>query len=294
VGTTYNDTSYAQYLTNNQWDRQKVAGLCRHHRWHILQREWKGKAGKTDKLILLTIVDYAQYLGNPYVKLSARDAALSSGVSTPTACKSLRRLVKNGEIDRPSMNRTWVDAMTYRLPSVVLLCKFCASEGFDCGFDGEVPSTGLVTQEGSGVHLPPNPLFTGGRWEREPSYLMHETYTEGRQGEVLRLMRTEVGVLLGVGAVSVALVLQDYPLSKAEIGRRAEISRGSVDGALRRLKMHGLALPAENGWIAGKPVEDYRLDPNPQLRAKRVARIERERKDHYARFLDSYDGEMVV
>lgn len=61
--------------------------------------EWRGRTGRTDRDVLLTVLRHAAEVGTDRVDMSARAAAMDAGVTPPTASNALKRLCKAGWLE---------------------------------------------------------------------------------------------------------------------------------------------------------------------------------------------------
>ena len=65
------------------------------------RHHWRGRARKTDRVVLIAHLNLASRLGSLSYGFSAREIADAAGVSAATAWRSSARLVKDGWINRP-------------------------------------------------------------------------------------------------------------------------------------------------------------------------------------------------
>ncbi len=81
----------------NGEDARQFVGVVKARVW---QFPWKGRAGRTDRDVMLYVCHRATAAACTLVNVSARDAALGAGVTRRTASNSLLRLVKQGWLTR--------------------------------------------------------------------------------------------------------------------------------------------------------------------------------------------------
>lgn len=270
----------------SRWDRVKVAALVSELRRAAVTARWPGKAGKTDRAVLLHALDMAGQFARLHLKLACRDAGLRAGVVAMTASRSLRRLIAAGWLVRLPVPREDCDAYTYllsplkaaRAPSLSLPDSCIGSDLHGCPADSRSEDTGQACATGGpeGPAAPGNPGICPAQ-----GVSADQDVTETAAMRAARIAPTELGVHLGSCVTEVGLCLTGKPQRVSELARKAAVSTATVSRALRVLAGMGAAAKAELGWIAGKPLEGYRLDP--QRVKARIARVEDDRSAHYAR-----------
>jgi hypothetical protein len=313
----------------HQWNRPLVAEACEQLRATVLAAEWKGKAGRTDRLVMLIALDFAQWGKRLDVKLPARTVALNVGVSPITASRSLRRLCKAGWLIRMDcLVREWTEAITYLVsplqidpvptrrhlykmysparvspggsnPSAALgvtvhqMCSEWAQRTM-AGQDSDAVRAALEDKYSSRISA-----LTLKEKNKDdtvtPTHEIGKTYTDGVWARALNLAQSELGVLLGNTAIAVMLVLTDEPMRERDIARTAGVSFKGAVNCLRRLAMHGLAIREQGAdgrfrYRAGMAPEEYALDPDPGLLRNRRRIVERQRAEHYRRASVRYYG----
>ncbi len=75
---------------------------------------WRGRSGRTDRDILMYVLDKCIEIGCDRINVSVRDASLGAGVAVKTARESLRRLCKAGWLER-SANKSWTKADEFKV-----------------------------------------------------------------------------------------------------------------------------------------------------------------------------------
>jgi hypothetical protein len=283
-------------------NRDQVAEICTRLRAEVIAHQWHGPGWRTDWAIMLTALDIAQYTGSLIVYLDVRTMAFASGVTAPTAGKSLRRLrdsnrlwldmTHSHEKETHHVNRTTgeVFAKTHRvwteLPGMAYtyqvnpefpryVCKFFRS-----------PDGGLAGQQGnagSGAPLLRTLMRSG------------KTYTRGAERSRLLLGRTEAGVRLGPARVAVVQVLTAEPQMVKDIAAAARVPASSAGKILHDLESENLSHIAGNGWVRGMSLTQYAMlkrlfsEPGKGKVAKRVDRWQEERELYHDGLRRDYD-----
>jgi hypothetical protein len=265
----------------HQWNHKLIVTDLEQLRATVLSAEWPGRAGRTDRLMMLVALDFAQWGTRLDVKLPARTMALNTGVSPITASKSLRRLCKTEWLIRMDcIVRDWSEALTYLVsplklnpvPDSTHLYNLCTPPRAQPGGSNRAAALGVTvhhmahcmftelmarTAAGEDYETIVNDLEVkySDRFGARLAALTPEenqdvvrtrrigaTYTDGYWARTLNLAQTELGVLLGGTAIAILFALTDEPRRERDIARAAGVSFQAAVNNLRRLKIHGLAV----------------------------------------------------
>lgn len=276
-------------------NREQVAGICERLRAEVIAHEWHGTGWRTDWAIMLTALDIAQYTGSLVVYLDVRTMAFASGVTAPTASKSLKRLRAG--------NRLWLD-MTHSHEKVTHHVNRTTGE--------VLAKTHRVYTELPGLaytyQVNPEPARYVCKFFRSPDGLPGETdpsratplirtlmrtgktYTSGAARSRLLLGRTEAGVSLGPSRVAVIQVLGDEPQRVKDIAAAARVAPSACGKILAHLESENLSHIAGRGWVRGMPLSEYSarmrgmhgFEPGKGTVARRVSDWQEERREYHA------------
>lgn len=306
------DSNYAQL------SYQQVTQICERLRAEVIADEWHGAGWRTDWAIMLTALDIAQYTGSLIIYLDVRTMAFASGVTAPTASKSLKRLRESLRLylDREHwhdkethhVNRTtgevfarkhrvWTElpgeAYTYLVnPSYPrYVCKSfrfpSAPALVAAGADPDRPGT----KDESLIRNDAGPLI-------RTMMKSGKTFTHSDVRSRLLLGRTELGVMLGPSRVAVVLVLTDTPMRVKDVASAARVSDSGTGKILKELAGMGLAGKSGNGWVRGMELSEYSArmrgtyqgyESGKGIVAKRVRRWEEERAEYHGGLQLDYD-----
>jgi hypothetical protein len=256
--------------------RRLVRDISRDLRNQVEYSCWKGKAGKTDRAVMLIILKHASRSGRLDHYLDQRTMALNTGVTPRTANKSLHRLMDAGWIIRIAGSRKKpTDAFTYVI-----------NHARSVVYVGYLDSLISTLTCGDRSQASPVESPSEGQNPSSPQYRVTQSNPHRRVSrQALKWAGTELGVLLGSGATEVALCLTAEPRKISEIARSAGVCYSTASNALRKkLKPKGLAVLTPDGWIKGISLGEYVLDPDPGIVQKRRELYERERSEHYLKF----------
>jgi hypothetical protein len=222
---------------------------------------------------MLTALDIAQYTGSLVVFLDVRTMAFASGVTAPTASKSLRRLrdsnrlwldmTHSHEKETHHVNRStgevfskkhrvWTElpgeAYTYQVNPDPdrYVCKFFRAP-FYCEHDPAGPQPPPAADPGSAGPLIGTLMRHG------------KTWTTGMERSRLLLARTDLGVGLGPARVAVVQVLTGEPQTVKDIATAARVSVPSAGKILTHLSSEDLSHIAvsKGRWVRGITLGEY-------------------------------------
>jgi hypothetical protein len=183
---------------------------------------WPGRTGKTDRAVLLGVLDRMIEVGSDRINMSERDTGLRAGVTRDTARASMRRLAQAGLIERS---------------------KDTLPEGISQLAPGPARAD-LIKVVGVAISLHINLKTSPG-----------ESYME-RKGNTYDPAH-ETWLHLGKGAGELWSLLTDDPQGVRELARAANVSPSTVSRRqLPKLAEHELAAMQDKGWILGPCTPD--------------------------------------
>jgi len=189
---------------------------------------WPGRTGKTDRAVLLGILDRMIEIGSDRINMPERDAALLGGVHRTAARNSLRRLSEAGLIERT--RDTGTREVSHLAPGPARAHLIKAS------------SVAISTH----INLKTSP---------------GESYM-GRKGNTYDPAH-ETWLHLGKGAGELWSLLTDDPQGVRELARTVSVSPSTVSRRqLPKLAGHELAVMQDKGWILGPRTPGEVADAN--------------------------------
>jgi hypothetical protein len=200
-------------LTRNRALIQQIILLVERYAWH-------GIGGATDREVLLAFLNLAFQAGTLMIGASVRNLAKSAGVSTVTACKSVKRL-KRQWLRREGSNEWKADRGNRRGTGIYSI---------------RVPQELLSTIP----HIPQNTYPEGGELLYKSTPLPHDAFRWGGLGKNARVI--------------LSLLDRASWKSQAALAAAAAMKRDTLKPLLRKLKLHGLAT-RDHGWWQRGPAD---------------------------------------